>query len=570
MFNRANKITSLLLAAAAIASVMPTGVMASDEIKSEKGSIYNAIAYKDGKFYIAGQPSSKDEAAYYLADGKYSKLKDIDSEDKVEEYGAQYVEIEDGEYYLDLSNGKIIEDTVRTKEMDEASVNLRSKIKSDNDDRYDDSDVKEIKDLTKIPNHKFAQEWYSVQYIAGNSDDSINNGATEFNVYTDKDGNYIDADYNLGKIKVKLSNGKVASLENTNDADKDVRGSVAEAKVIGQDSDNIYRLAKVTVKSILSGATITEINGLELDDDTTAFEQSDDKTSASFDVIQSISKSQNSKKIGGIKYAKNTSIYVISDKNGKKLDLLNTEETQFTIVDGKIINYEIDYDTLEAESINLKYKNSFYYVEKGGSDHVTLQDGENSVDVDASGNVWALSDDSIYKFDNNEDFEKIYNIDKECNNLSVYDKDDIVIWNSDDDIYSLIGKKANNTEEDNNTNANNNNTDTSLTSPTTTAVSAGWVKDMNGKWSYNNPNGTKFKGWLPYAGVWYYLEEDGIMATGWKNVNNSWYFLNNSGAMKTGWINDGEAWFYCNEMGVKLINTSVNGYKLGPTGAWVK
>lgn len=570
MFKRANKITALLAAAAAIGSVMPTGVLAADELKSEKGEIYTAVAYKDGKFYIGGKPSSKDSAAYYLADGNYNKLKDIDSEDKAEEYGTKYVEIKDGDYYVELSTGKVIDEKVKEKALDEASVSLRSKIKSDNDGRYDADDAKNLKDLTKIPNSKFSEDWYETTYKAKKTDDTINGGADKFTVYTDKDGKYIDADHNLGKIRVKLSNDKIATIENTRDGDKDVRASVTDAKVIGQDSTNIYRLAKITVKSTVATNTIAEINGVKVDSSATSLVPSADKTSVSFEVIQAISKAQGSKEVEGIKCAKNTTTYILSDKDGKKVDLLNTAETGFTVANGKLINYEINGDKLEAETINLKSKSSAYYVEKSDDDHVTLQDGENSVDTDVDGNLWALSDSNIYKFDNNEDFEKIYSVDKEYGNLSVYDKGDIVIWDSGEERYSIVGKKAATTDTNTNTNTNaNTNTNTSTT-PSTPATTSGWAQDSNGKWTYNNADGTKFKGWLPYGGNWYYLDTDGTMVVGWKKVNNNWYYLNSNGAMMTGWVQDGETWYYCNELGIMLSNTYVGGYKLGPSGAWVK
>ena len=60
------------------------------------------------------------------------------------------------------------------------------------------------------------------------------------------------------------------------------------------------------------------------------------------------------------------------------------------------------------------------------------------------------------------------------------------------------------------------------------------------------------------------------MKTGWLYDNGAWYYLKESGAMATGWINDGGTWYYLNAAGAMLSNTTVNGYKLGPTGAWIK
>lgn len=580
MFKRANKITSLLVSIAAVISIIPTGVSAAstEEIESKKGEIYNAVAYKDGKFYISGQPSKKSEAAYYLSGSKYTELKDIDSEDSVETYGTKYIEVEDGDYYVDLSNGKVTEDELREQDLDAVSVALRTKVKSDNNGRYSDSSAKIIQDVTELSKSKFAEGWYSAKYEA-EAETNVNGGSTEFNVYTDKAGKYIDADYNLGKVKVKLSNGKSATVENTSDENEHVRASVKEAKVIGQDSSNIYRLAKITVKCSTNGVIIKEVNGVEVGSDATSLVVSDNGASISFDVIQVMSKSQASKDIEGIKYAKTVSSYILSDKDGKKIELLGDNEGSFTIADGKIINYKISGDEIEAEVITLKTKSSNYYIEVGDNDHVDLQDGENSVDIDTEGNLWALSDDNIYKFDNDEDFEKIYSLDKEYNDLSVYDKDNIVIWNADEEIYSIVGKAADTTDDEDTNKDTNTNTDNNTGNTTTPvnptpnpapATAAGWQKDSNGKWSYNNADGTKFKGWLKADGAWYYLDADGTMVTGWKYVDNKWYFLESSGAMKTGWLNNNGTWYYLNSSGEMLSNTTVGGYKLGKNGAWVK
>jgi len=40
--------------------------------------------------------------------------------------------------------------------------------------------------------------------------------------------------------------------------------------------------------------------------------------------------------------------------------------------------------------------------------------------------------------------------------------------------------------------------------------------------------------------------------------------------MKTGWLNDNGTWYYLNTSGAMLANTTVDGYKLSASGAWVK
>ncbi|AGF59145.1 glucan-binding YG repeat protein [Clostridium saccharoperbutylacetonicum] len=562
MLKNINKTISLLAAVATVVSIVPVSAnAATKEIKSQEGDIYNAIAYKDGEFYIGGKPNKKDEGAYFFSDGKYKELDNLDSEDKVEVYGTKYAEVKDGEYFLDLSNGKVSDDEIKNKDLDSVGVNLRSSIKYDNDGRYDDTDAKDIKEVTELPKAKFAEGWYAAQYKTKSADTNINGGATSFNVYTDKSGKYIDADYNLGKIKVQLDGGKTANVENTNDADNNVRGAVANATVIGQDSSNIYRLATITIKTT-NGIAVTGIGGLTLGTETTAFTQSSDKTSVTFQVIQVISKNQYSKGINGIKYARTVTDYIVCDKNGKKIDLLSEDQKAFTVSDGKLINYKLNGNDLEASIIELKNKSSLYYVELGDNDNITVQDGDNSVDVDVKGNLWALSDDAVSKFDSDGNFDKVYDTDEEYNDLSVYDQDNLIVWNSSDEIYSVISKKVESEDKTDKTTNTDKNT-------TTNETKAGWVSN-NGTWSYINADGSKFKGWFGSDQTWYYLDENGIMVTGWKQVNGQWYYLDTvSGLMKTGWFNDNGKWYYFDASGAMQKNTSIGGYKLDANGVWV-
>ena len=181
---------------------------------------------------------------------------------------------------------------------------------------------------------------------------------------------------------------------------------------------------------------------MEISAEATSLPISADGTSVSFNVIQVISKAQASKEISGIKYAKTVTNYVLSDKSGKKIDLLSDDEKTFTVADGTIVDYKIDGDSITAQSINFKNKSSVYYIEVNKSDNITLQDGENSVDIDAKGNLWALSDEAFINLIMIKISKKLYQLDEEYTDLSVYDKDNLVIWNSDDEIYSIISKDA--------------------------------------------------------------------------------------------------------------------------------
>ena len=77
--------------------------------------------------------------------------------------------------------------------------------------------------------------------------------------------------------------------------------------------------------------------------------------------------------------------------------------------------------------------------------------------------------------------------------------------------------------------------------------------------------------WAEVDGKWYYFTQSGAMATGWVLVNNVWYYLEESGAMATGWKVVKGNWYYLDPAnGAMAANTTVDGYKLGADGAWIK
>ena len=109
-----------------------------------------------------------------------------------------------------------------------------------------------------------------------------------------------------------------------------------------------------------------------------------------------------------------------------------------------------------------------------------------------------------------------------------------------------------------------------LLDSTTGAMKTGW-QQVNGTWYYLNASGAMQTGWLNLNGTYYYLESWGGMATGWKSVNGSWYYLQSSGAMVANgwyWIN-GKCYYFYNWGGM-AANTTIDGYKVDASGAWVK
>lgn len=97
----------------------------------------------------------------------------------------------------------------------------------------------------------------------------------------------------------------------------------------------------------------------------------------------------------------------------------------------------------------------------------------------------------------------------------------------------------------------------------------GW-KQVNNAWYLMDSIGTMQKGWQIVNNKWYLLKDDGAMATGWQNVNNKWYLLNNDGSMAKGWKNVNNKWYFLYDNGSMASNTSIDGYNVDESGAWIE
>ncbi|OOM16513.1 N-acetylmuramoyl-L-alanine amidase family protein [Clostridium saccharobutylicum] len=586
MFKRSTKITSLLVVAASVASMVPAYAADYKRIESQDGKVYNAQAYKDGMAVIDGDVKNDDnEAVYYLKDGKYNELTDLDSGDDFDGvHNGKYLDVQGEDNFVDLSTGKVTDDNMVEDDADDAAANLKKKVKADNDGRYLKASAETTKtdsEMKVVPGQKYGETWYQVQYTAKSTTDA---GVDAYNVYTDAKGSYIDADYNVGKIKVEIGS-KSVTLKNTDTddllADDDTKATIVDTKVIGQDKDSIYRIATIDVTNKTDA--IDKVNGADTTTSSAVFTQSDAGKTVEFKAIQKISKAQASDEVDGAKYAKSTSTYIISKDDataytGDKDALLNSADSQFTVVGGKVIAYNKASHTVAT--IELKSKSAYYYADVND----VCDDDVTAFDTDVDGNLWMLNDGFLYEWDNDTDWNKVYKVDGAMINLSVYDKDNIVTWSNDDDeVYSVIGSKTK-TDDNKDTDTNN--------GGTTTTAQVGWVQNTadgswayyengakvanswrqtNGTWYFLNENGVMMaNGWLQNGGAWYYLAENGAMKTGWVQLSGNWYYLAPSGAMKTGWFQDtAGTWYYANESGVMLHDTTVGGYTLGSNGALV-
>lgn len=559
MIKRLNKVTPLLVAVATISTMTTISANAAEyeRVSYEDGSINEAVAYKDGKFYIDGDiADSENEGIYYLSDKKYNSLEDLYVGSDVNLYGEKYLNIDSNEYFLDLSTGELVDDDIQN-DLEYAKVNLRKKTRNKTEDRYSDHNVLK-NDLEELPSSKFAEAWYGTTFISDID-------GRDISVYTDKNGNYIDADYNVGKVKVTTKN-KIITLKNTDDIEKGTNVSISDPIVLAHDEKYIYRKATMTVNS---DEEITKINGIDMSAESTLFNLTDDKTSVSFDVIQKISKEQSSGTIDGAKYSNNVTNYVVGKKNGAKVGFMQDEDTAYSISKGKIIAHKISDGKITAQSISLRSENGTNFTGIKKAEPETFSD----YDVDVNGNLWIVSAGFIYKYNNAQDWVKTYKVDKSMDSISVYDENNLITWNEDSEIYSIVNKvPVSNTQAENAVNSENEsgsdivNTENEIVDE---KLKFGWDKNDDGTWSFINSDSTYFKGWLKENSTWYYLDENGIMQTGWIKYLNKWYYLREDGSMVTGWIKVSDKWYYLNNDGSMVYNEVVSGYSLGSDGAMI-
>ena len=614
MLKRTNKLTALLVAATSVAAIAPTGVMAADvqRIPSQDGTVYSADAFKDGSYVIDGDVvNENDDAVYYVKDGKYTELEDVDSGSTLSLYGDHYVSVDNGEYFIDLNTGKVTDDDIQDDNKDDVATALRKQFKKV--DRYGSSNAEVT--VSPIAGPNYGEVWYKATEKVENSD---NKNVKETTIYSDVDGNYIDADYNLGSIKVVTSSTSAATpvsaactIKNSEDSEEGVKVGTTTAQVranvvqgsskeIGQDNDNIYRLAQIQVyiANADGSARIQRINNVEVDNSDVFKDNSTDKnkTSYTFNVVQKISKAQASNTINDANYAKTVSNYVIGDKNGKlpkdsKIvllkDTIGKQGVNFTIADGNLVTYTIDENkNLVVQSAQFKTNGALGYLDAQSVD----VDDYKAYTTDSEGNLYRIKDGYVSEFDNEGDWNKLYKVDGSMDKLSVYDSNNMIVWNQDDEVFSVISSNNNNNSDNNNSDNNNSNT-----------VTAGWNQAANGTWTYVNADGTTVKGWFqspysqnwffmdpttgvmqtgwvqsPYSGKWFYMDPtNGNMLTGWVQspASGKWYFMDlANGNMLTGWVQSPYSgkWYYMDASGAMVTNTTVNGYVLGADGAWIQ
>lgn len=619
MLRKSTKITALLVAAASIASMTP--VLAADRLGTKDGTITRGFAYADGKYVYDGYRTDDDDAAIYFNDGgKDKQIDDYDDYDLDEDapvfYGTKYVQVEDdGDYYLlDLSTGKIDDDESIQDKYDNAKSKLYTNLKKA--DRYSES--KDLKDKDKaivsfdqILKGKRGEVWY--QYTA--LGDTTTTGAAVstttsaaatyedgviYTGFTNETGNkYVDICkdaniYALAKSSTDSSKLKTVKLSEYNKENSGVTAKFLGTEPIAQDNDYIYTITTVQLTYVDGYAPDGVQNNVSVQK-----------------FLQKIAKAQGDKEDGGY-LPKSTTSYQLdegefySDGDVKTAtQVINNTEGEYDIV-----NYEVKNSTIYATGVKsgnikvwaLKLKKGKIDTKQGTKDvdtYVAIKDDDFDQDVvgdnkdesalaysiDIDGNTWVLDKGKVYK-STGSDFKEMYTCDRALDRLDVYDENNLMIWESDGDVYTNVAEGKKQTEED-----------AGVTDEPVQETKVGWSQNADGTWSFYDAVGTQVKSkWVNLGGTWYYLKADGIMATGWLQEGGNWYFLNPVsdgylGAMKTGWINDNGTWYYLNasgamktgwfqdsdgrwyflkSSGAMAVNEYVDGYYLGANGAWVK
>ena len=554
MIKKMSKVTSLIVAAAAVMSLVPaTAASAAERLETKSGTIESAIAFDGGKYIYEGYKTEDDVNGTYYNNGTSDKLMEDLNADSMSKYGDKYAKVMDGsdEYLVDLSNGQVLEGNAQDN-----IDNLKTKLKATlgKTDRY--GKVASTGDVTvnQISTGEFGTSWYT--YVTTGA-------AATHSGYANEAGKYVDTDY-TANISVAVGT-KVVKLDKFNDLDttNDIKVNLVNARTIAQDNDYIYRIVDVTF--VNAAGTTAAPNAT---------------------YIQKISKAQGSQEDGA--YIPNSvASYEVSsaydsDNADKAVTAISTAQ-DFRVINGVVYATENDGSKVTVTTIKLKKdkvtldggttKLDVYLAEQDVQEDQDIA-GANAVSIDVDGNTWALNKGDILKF-NGTEFTVVYNVDRTMDTLEVYNADSLMAWKDGEDVYAVVEKKA---------------VETPVDQTPTPVQNKGWVKTATG-WTFYNNDGSQVKGqWVQDGGVWYMIKADGIMATGWYNDNGTWYFLQGSGAMKTGWLNDNGTWYYLtgsgamktgwlndngtwyylNGSGAMLANTTVDGYRLGASGAWVK
>lgn len=565
---RFDKTISLLICGAAVGSMVPvTAVSAAiTELEVKEGKIYDAKAFVNGMYIYEGYKSEDaDSGTYFSTPNGDILIEDVTGVG--ERYGMNYINFKDDDILFNLATGQAEDESEEDKLLQLESRFIRKVLNKA--DRYEDVDSGDFEIKEKIAVDAFSSIWYE-----GIAEDNTND--REYTIYINDKGDYIDASeilnvvyYNADGNKVKLDTYE--DLEEYNEEKNNDSLKIALSKTLMVDSSNIYRAFVLVDNEKIAQFDSETLSKLSQISDESVKLVFLIKHGAATVYTQKVSMEQGEKKNGAY-LPKKVETYEAHDLVDVLIQFMADQEVHARIIGKNIYVIIPDFD---GNKITMKKYNMTTIREKIDGKTVSKKaieedkdfDGiknENMKDfaIDTYGNLWVLSKGKVKKAVNGE-LETVYEVDRSMNKLSVFDDNSMIIWNTDNEIYSVLNKSAEeNQETESESDVNSENEET--------AIQTGWIRNEDGSWSYKNLDGTNAIGWIKDNEKWYYLKADGIMATGWIKDGADWYYLNQSGDMRTGWFKDNNGtWYYLFESGKMAYNTTVDGYKLDANGAWV-
>ncbi|SFC84830.1 cadherin-like beta sandwich domain-containing protein [Clostridium uliginosum] len=447
------------------------------------------------------------------------------------------------DYYVKIGSSKSVKISADLGAGYKAKVvKSGSKKEYDLDEKLSVSDGTKLKVTVYSESNKNDEETYNIKVKSTSSSSRDDDDDDE-----DYDDIYLD--------KIKLSDGDIDFSRKTSSYTVKVKESVESIKITAEPEDDDY-----TVK----------IDGKKVDED--------DKYRKNVDL----------------KKGKNEIEIKIKDDSESRTYTLNIYRGTSDAIDEDDDDNQDDVYlkniSLSDGEIDFKKRTSSYdvSVEKSVDDiRITAKPQEDDYTVKIDGR----------KVDDDDDYKRTVDLKEGKNEIEVMVKD-----GSDQRTYTLNIYRGTKPDKDTSTDTNekakpnqwvtvNGNFyyNDSIGNP----IKNSWFIDRNlGKWYFMQADGSAAKGWLYnnstwyylnygnaametgwsyIGGTWYYLGSNGAMETGWKYINGTWYYLNSNGSMKTGWLNDGNGrWYLLDNTGAMLANTTINGYKLGANGMWIR
>lgn len=450
----------------------------------------------------------------------------------------------DGES-IDLSKSKTSYSMDLTKSTDEVSI----KVATEDEDDVVTIDGDNAEDFEEYSSNRYKatvslDEGKNTFEIKVRDEDGEN--ARTYTLKLDRGGKNSEDDIYLDKIS--LSEGNISFSPDETSYDVNVANSVSKLVIQAKPEDEDYTV---------------EIDGDEVDED------------------------DNYKKTIYLANGENEVSIVITDDDDNEREYtlnINRGGAASSTTKGKIDNKQ-DPIYLDDIAVDDEYIKNFN--EQVTSYELNVKEDFDSIIVKAP----PAEDDNVVRINGDRadsKYRKRVYLDKGKNviEIKVSNEDD---YEEDDDdyeerIYKLIVYRGTSQGSANDGTSNTGNTASKLNQ---------WIS-INGRWQYNDALGNSLKntwfydknsgktyylqddgymatGWVYNNGEWYYLDASGAMQTGWKQVGPAWYYLDNGGKMQTGWIKDMSGnYYYLYPSGAMAANTTINGYKIGANGAWIR